>query len=467
MTSPATPSYFRNNRNGGTMTSSGGGASRIFKLSCITMFALLGYNVIVKSSSSSSSSQKMEEFERADMFAYDNNNYGQQPSPFGTDSSASVFDEGDYDSQAPLGLQGSESQPQEFQQSSAMMSQSMEGEDPTEQQTQQSSSLRGVGNSEVWSGNAMESQEEGLSVVPPDVVPTLKEYYDTQTQATEADVYAPEEGVVDFIYITPEGVEEIVDLEYVHCGPTYTLGANDFSRAEEDIEETKIIHEIILLHGAKFTKDDWKTYGILEQLCDPSAAAGGGGDGEDADNTVSASAVSNNNHYFSVVALDLSVEVDGLQLAHAFESLSSAGVVSGMPATFVTPSASGKGMVDLAELSRHADEEIAKEGTAEGQKRVNLLQSMVQAWIPFACPAVQTAEGSTLNEFSKGKIPVLGMYGYKDTLGKEVADKLEAVAHAKVMVLGENHPGYLDDPKKFVHTLKIFMTNLDTWFVDE
>jgi len=325
---------------------------------------------------------------------------------------------------------------------------------------------------------------------------------DVPARATETDVYAPVEGVVSFVsLVTLDGggdvVEEVTDLRYLHCGPTYTLGANnhkdhhndyrdDESKGGDDDTTTKIIHEIILLHGAKFTKEDWRSSSILQHLCDPTAPVLSKGDDSDegdeenygafsgsfSSSSSSLKAATVAQHQFSVVALDLPVTVDGLQLAHAFESLASEGVLSGMPATFVTPSASGKGMLDLAALSRHATEELAKErenhsSSSSSSISVNLLQSVVQAWVPFACPAVQTAEGATLNEFSDGKIPVLTLYGHKDAMGKVVADKLEALAGAKAMVLGENHAGYLDDPDKFVRTLKRFLIHLETWFVQE
>jgi len=415
--------------------SGGNGNGRLIKFGIITMFIFVGYNVVVRTSISSS--RTLDDIERADMFVNYQQNQG-------------VFSNSGYDNQAPAELYSQQYTPNLHPDSPYLneqhpMAQTQlrgsypEVEMPT-MEIEGGLSIFPAAPKEAIEALNQEQQmsqfEDYHSLGDTSISRAASRYYDHK--ATDADVYAPIAGSVSMKIQVGE-YEEIFSLDYYHCGPTYTLGAI------EDGDEAKIIHEIILLHGAKFTKEDWKSSGILEKLCDHET------DEEDKASNV----------YFSVVAADLAVTADGLQLAHAFEALTTGGVISGMPATFVTPSASGRCMVDLAEVSRSANEDVV------GEVQINLLQSMVQAWIPFAPPAVKDADTITLNEFAKGNIPVLAMYGFQDAMGKQVSDKLEAEAGAKAMVVGENHPGYLDKPDKFVSSVKLFIKNLDTWFVEE
>ena len=76
------------------------------------------------------------------------------------------------------------------------------------------------------------------------------------------------------------------------------------------------------MHGASFTKEDWKKSGILDMLCDINNE-------EDEGN-------------LSISALDLPVSADGKQLVGmAFDTLVSDRVLSGRAATFVSPIGQG------------------------------------------------------------------------------------------------------------------------------
>jgi len=199
-------------------------------------------------------------------------------------------------------------------------------------------------------------------------------------------------------------------LPYLHCGPKYA----------SDSKGT----ELILLHGAKFTKEDWRTSGILAKLCDRS-----GGE-------------------LSATALDLSVRADGPRLGDAFDALAKAGVISGDPATFVTPSASGKAMVSLGEW--------AAKGDGSGPEKL-LISRIVKSWIPVACPAIRDASEMAILSFQKYGKPIFAIYGTKDSMGKTVTKRLVDVAGAQELELEGSHPCYLDSPDDFIDNVLGFM----------
>ena len=116
-----------------------------------------------------------------------------------------------------------------------------------------------------------------------------------------------------------------INLPYYHCGPLPTTTDNNNPN----------LTELILLHGAAFTKEDWKSSGILDMLCDINNE-------EDEGN-------------LSILALDLSVKADGAQLGLAFDALVSNGMLSGKPCTVISPSASGKAIVSLGEMAATED----------------------------------------------------------------------------------------------------------------
>ena len=86
-------------------------------------------------------------------------------------------------------------------------------------------------------------------------------------------------------------------LAYYHCGPTHV--------------DNPDLTELILLHGAAFTKEDWKKSGILDMLCEINNE-------EDEGN-------------LSIAALDLPVSADGIELGKAFDALKSNNALSGEP----------------------------------------------------------------------------------------------------------------------------------------
>lgn len=198
-----------------------------------------------------------------------------------------------------------------------------------------------------------------------------------------------------------------VELPYLHCGPRHTPS---YGKAGGHAE-------LVLLHGAKFTKEDWKTSGIMEKFCKDSKARPG----------------------FSVTALDLPVSAVGSALVDVFDSLVKEKVLSGDPAVFVTPSASGKAMITM--------EEAVKDGS-----RLASITDMIQMWIPVACGGVLKAESDALGIFHD--VPVLAIYGSEDPVaGKKSSELLSKLIGAETVELKGRHPVYLDSPDEFVELI--------------
>lgn len=393
------------NRSAGLGSGPSNGNSRLFKWSCFTLLVMMVYNVSVRNSTES----PRPESERMMDFSYQNNQ-----------------------EQVPL----------EMQQNQLRGPPSA----PMDGQTQRVQQQEMPGLTEFI---------DGLEDSPNDSLPENSNVEMKHPSAMEneddADVYKITRGTATMRVPVGEGMEDRSEpLEFYHCGPTYTLGASDNAGMgmgfggdeDESLQEAMVIQEIILLHGAKFSMEDWKTSTILEQIChrDPEK---------------------DNMHHFSVVALNLPVKSDGMQVARAFDALAVAGITSGMPVTVVSPSASGFGLVDLAKISREAQQSEEEETT------VNLLQSIVDGWIPVAAAGVSKADAETLGEFPLARIPVLAVHGSEDSMGIESSKKLESQARAKVKQLGKQHPCYLDEPAEFAATVKEFAMNLGTWFPDE
>ena len=211
---------------------------------------------------------------------------------------------------------------------------------------------------------------------------------------------------MDPLKITPGSVSYgDKTLPYYHCGPSPT-------------QENTDLTELVLLHGAAFTKEDWKTSGIIDMLCDI--------DNEEDEGNL------------SISALDLPVSADGKELGLAFDALVSSKIVSGRSAIFVSPSASGMALTTLAE--------------DKGE-----LVRIVKAWIPVAPPAVLKADDSTLLQYKESKIPVLAIHGDQDAMGKKVTEKLSKLLDAEGIELFGRHPVYLDSPEEFVQEVMQFL----------
>lgn len=187
------------------------------------------------------------------------------------------------------------------------------------------------------------------------------------------------------------------DVPYYHCGAAHG-------------EEKR---DIILLHGAKFTKEDWKRSTILSRLCGASSR-------------------------LSVTALDLPVSADAQQLQSVLQGLAvGEGLI--LPEgnyVVVTPSASGATIVDWINNGDIDD-----------------LMESVGLWIPIASPAIQKAKEEQLKLLRKQSWPILALYGDQDMPGKKVSERLQNSAGARVKQFPGPHPFYLEIPEYFVRYL--------------
>lgn len=205
-------------------------------------------------------------------------------------------------------------------------------------------------------------------------------------------------------------------VSYYHCGPTYsTTGSNQVNVGGKD-------KEIILLHGAKFTKQNWVDSGILKDFCSAQ---------------------------LSVYALDLNTRgLTGDSFVHTLEAFQEQGLISGKPMIIVTPSASGKALVDMGAAAVIAD-------TVENDKEIALTR-FVRVWIPVASPSVLTASGKAIEAFQN--VHVLAIHGTQDEMGRKVTKRLVELAGATPVEMYGTHPCYLDSPKDFVETILTFLS---------
>jgi len=212
----------------------------------------------------------------------------------------------------------------------------------------------------------------------------------------------------------------------------YTCGFDFDSNDESDSSMGSNDFEILLLHGAKFTKENWKDSDILNSLCLK------GNDNKLKRRT-------------SVVAADLHVSADANGIHSAFRSLTEANYLTGRPLVVITPSASGKSVVSLME--NNANDNGAEAG---------YLSEIVQVWVPVASPAVLSInDENVFSSFKSVSIPVLAINGDKDKMGEKVTDTLVNMVGAKGVELKGTHPVYLDSPEAFVETLFEFLYGME------
>lgn len=215
---------------------------------------------------------------------------------------------------------------------------------------------------------------------------------------------------VDTIDITMGrvSIDEITSVPYIHCGKFYS-GKNNEPQPKE----------LLLLHGAKYKKETWLESNILPTFCslDPT---------------------------LSVVAVDLSVKASGQELTKLFTGLKNEKILSGKPLTILSPSASGRSVLDLLEAST---------------KDTRAVTQIMKGWIPVACGGVTFASDHVLGQLSTLHIPTLAMYGNLDKTGKQVSEKLKEAgkSYVTVMDLNGGHPVYLDDTSRFINYVSMFI----------
>lgn len=193
--------------------------------------------------------------------------------------------------------------------------------------------------------------------------------------------------------------DSVNGVEYFHCAA--------------EMQDDAVVN-LVLLHGAAFTKKNWKKSGILDKLCHVPK--------------------------LSVTALDLDHHGDHKALKQVLDGMRTQQVIQNKkPVALVTPSASGYSVVDW--ITTGSTEELVQ---------------YVGYWIPVASFSVKGANESALKGL-KDRLRILAMYGSKDTKGKEVSKHLGDYSDAKVVEIEGGHPCYLDSPDDFIKELLKFL----------
>lgn len=210
----------------------------------------------------------------------------------------------------------------------------------------------------------------------------------TTTKSTPNEFEAVESKTIDSSSIRSGTVNGI---PYYHC-----------SGAGSDVKH------LVLLHGAKFTKEDWKTSGIMDGFC----------------------RIPN----LSVSTMDLPVSAGYQELIDLLNGMQLKQLVS-LPVALITPSASGKTITDWM-----------KNGD------ISKLPTYVYRWIPVAAGSVSSASAEEVSSLkdSTSIFSIFAIYGNQDRMGKKVTETLRELANAKTLELEGGHPCYLDSPDAFL-----------------
>lgn len=175
-------------------------------------------------------------------------------------------------------------------------------------------------------------------------------------------------------------------------------------------------HHVVLLHGAAFSKEDWKTSGILGLFRKDFPS-------------------------ITVTALDLPVKAKHDVLERLLRSMLDEDLILRLPiSALVTPSASGKSVTTW----------IKEKGSAGLS-----FSNYVSTWIPVASYSVANCTPQDLQKLQSqfgggGGVSVLAIYGDKDSRGKTVSVSLQKHAGANALELPGSHSVYLDSPDAFV-----------------
>jgi hypothetical protein len=170
---------------------------------------------------------------------------------------------------------------------------------------------------------------------------------------------------------------------------------------------------LVLLHGGKFTKEDWKTSGLLERFC--------------------------NVRRLSVMAMDLPVSANHEEVFKMLRTLATDGYISQLPVALVTPSASGHAISDWL--------------INDDPER---LPGVIQHWIPVATASVSKVSDDQLKAIKllpPGNFTILAIHGDQDKDGQETSERLKKVAGAKTVQIPGGHSCYMDSPDEFVSVI--------------
>jgi len=263
-------------------------------------------------------------------------------------------------------------------------------------------------------------------------------------------------------------LQGLVEIPYYHCSSL--LETNGETRGPK----LPIVH-VVLLHGAAFTKENWRESGILADFCRRSSTK--------------TTATETIPFALQVTALDLSVRAsaDDLRqvLSQVHEQLG--GTVqaegglnqrqdeqiqqpTGVYTVLVTPSASGAAVVEWIE--RQQSNRVTNKGR---------LSDFVHVWIPVASNSVLDANEQALQHFNaiptsqqnndSAIVHILAIYGNRDTRGRtsmtrlhQLVGKSSTTSTVDLVELPGGHPCYLDSPKQFVQTILDYLVGQsNTW----
>lgn len=175
-----------------------------------------------------------------------------------------------------------------------------------------------------------------------------------------------------------------------------------------DRNKDKLGTDILLLHGASFSKENWRRKDIIDDLC----------------------------QHVTVVASDLSVSANSNVLMSMLDRFEAAGVMR-LPITVVTPSASGRSIVTWL----------------QGVSSIDDMPKYVKTWVPVAPYSVLSATDAQLSALIEQDVEVLAINGDRDKSGGQVSERLGGLADAKVVVLDGGHAVYLSSPEEFAETV--------------
>jgi hypothetical protein len=235
------------------------------------------------------------------------------------------------------------------------------------------------------------------------------------------------------------GVEEgrVGGIEYYRCSRTRSVGAahrtGDASANAASSTSNKA-KTLLLFHGAAFTRQNWKDSGILKLLC-----------ALESNDTPSDAHIKNDKAastftLLNVYAFDLPVSASAHDLKALLDAMQLQGMVSLPVHAVVTPSASGKMVVEWDPL-RDAS--------------LPALSTYAALWMPIASPAVKSVQHPD-QQFPRQfeKVTVVPVYGNQDEGGKRTMTLLaQHVPESDLVELAGRHPCYLDSPADFVRLL--------------
>lgn len=237
-------------------------------------------------------------------------------------------------------------------------------------------------------------------------------YSETATQVSSDSAFPSSSSASDDAPKITKGTIDVGGrlIPYYHChgkdwkGTTTTMPADETS--------------LILLHGTQYTKEDWKTSHILENIC-----------------------INGNN--YNVYALDTKLSTASKQFGDILRTMEDQQLISSLPVHgLVTPSASGKVMADWV---NHNDYES--------------INSYVRRWIPIASATALSMKDETLRTMAtqKASFQVFAIYGDEDKRGYESMTRLKDFAGATILELPGTHPCYLDSPTEFVNAIVSYL----------